>query len=84
VIAWRRLRVTVIALSAVGLRVFFRRFVKNVSGGKLKLTKYFISGGAGFIGGHLVDRLVANGSSVTVYDNLSSGKKSIFNTISVR
>ena len=39
------------------------------------MTKYFISGGAGFIGGHLVDRLVANGSSVTVYDNLSSGKE---------
>lgn len=35
----------------------------------------FVSGGAGFIGSHLVDRLVARGDSVTVYDNLSSGKK---------
>jgi UDP-glucose 4-epimerase len=39
------------------------------------MTKYFISGGAGFIGGHLVDRLVNNGGTVTVYDNLSSGKE---------
>jgi len=38
------------------------------------LTRYFISGGAGFIGSHLVDRLI-NSGEVTVYDNLSSGKK---------
>ncbi len=38
------------------------------------MTKYFISGGAGFIGSHLVDRLVRDGENVTVYDNLSSGK----------
>jgi len=35
----------------------------------------FVTGGAGFIGSHLVDRLVADGHSVTIYDNLSSGKK---------
>jgi len=38
------------------------------------LTRYFITGGAGFIGSHLVDRLISLGK-VTVYDNLSSGKK---------
>jgi len=38
------------------------------------LTRYFITGGAGFIGSHLVDRLASSGE-VTVYDNLSSGKK---------
>lgn len=37
--------------------------------------KAIITGGAGFIGSHLVDRLVAEGNQVTVYDNLSSGKK---------
>jgi UDP-glucose 4-epimerase len=35
----------------------------------------FVSGGAGFIGSHLVDRLIADADDVTVYDNLSSGKK---------
>lgn len=38
-------------------------------------TKYFITGGAGFIGSHLVDRLMSEGKTVTVYDNLVSGKK---------
>lgn len=38
-------------------------------------TKYFVTGGAGFIGSHLVDRLVRGGNIVTVYDNLVSGRK---------
>ena len=32
-----------------------------------------VTGGAGFIGSHLVDRLVARGNKVLVVDNLSSG-----------
>jgi len=35
--------------------------------------RHFVSGGAGFIGSHLVDKLVSIGD-VTLYDNLSSGK----------
>ena len=35
-----------------------------------------VTGGAGFIGSHLIDRLVARGDSVVVIDNLSSGHAS--------
>ena len=38
--------------------------------------KYLITGGAGFIGSHLVDALVSAGHEVTVIDSLVSGKKS--------
>lgn len=37
--------------------------------------KYFITGGAGFIGSHIVDRIIKEGNSVVVYDNFSTGKK---------
>jgi UDP-glucose 4-epimerase len=37
--------------------------------------KAFVTGGAGFIGSNLVDRLISRGNSVTVFDNLSSGER---------
>jgi UDP-glucose 4-epimerase len=36
--------------------------------------RYFITGGAGFIGGHLTDRLLEDGHHVHVLDNLSTGR----------
>jgi len=38
-------------------------------------VKAFVTGGAGFIGSYLVDRLIAEGYFVSVFDNLSSGRK---------
>lgn len=34
-----------------------------------------LSGGAGFIGSHVAEHLLADGHEVTIVDNLSSGKR---------
>lgn len=41
--------------------------------------KILVTGGAGFIASHLVDRLIALGHEVVIIDNLSSGKKEYLN-----
>jgi len=46
------------------------------------MARYLVTGGAGFIGSHVVDRLVADGHSVRVLDDLSSG--TLDNLASVR
>ena len=38
------------------------------------MTRYLITGGTGFIGSHLSEALLAQGHSVTVIDNLSTGR----------
>jgi UDP-glucose 4-epimerase len=48
----------------------------------MKLDKYkkcIVVGGAGFIGSHLVDRLVKDGNEVIVVDDLSTGKEENIN-----
>jgi len=41
--------------------------------------KILVTGGAGFIGSHLVDRLIKEDHKVAVIDNLSTGKKENLN-----
>ncbi|TSD01064.1 MAG: UDP-glucose 4-epimerase [Parcubacteria group bacterium Athens0714_26] len=43
------------------------------------MTKFLVTGGAGFIGSHIVDALVKDGSEVVVIDNLATGKKENIN-----
>ena len=43
--------------------------------------KCLVTGGAGFIGSHLVERLVLQGHEVTVVDDLSSGKLSNLDSV---
>nr|GMD19973.1 UDP-glucuronic acid decarboxylase 2-like [Ipomoea batatas] len=57
------------------------RFEPFNSGGKIPLglqrkgLRIVVTGGAGFVGSHLVDRLVARGDSVIVVDNFFTGRK---------
>src|SRR3989338_6172497 len=45
--------------------------------------KVLVTGGAGFIGSHIVDRLTAKGFEVIVVDNLSTGSKKNTNPKSI-
>ena len=49
---------------------------KGAKRSKVKPLNVVVTGGAGFIGSTLVDRLMSLGHSVTVVDNLSGGDKS--------
>jgi nucleoside-diphosphate-sugar epimerase len=39
------------------------------------MAKYLVTGGAGFIGSHIVERLVRDGESVRVLDNFATGHR---------
>ncbi|MGA1848348.1 MAG: SDR family NAD(P)-dependent oxidoreductase [Thermoplasmatota archaeon] len=43
--------------------------------GTMSLKRVLVTGGAGFIGSHIVDALLKRGYDVSVLDNLSSGKR---------
>ncbi|PIA44375.1 hypothetical protein AQUCO_01700166v1 [Aquilegia coerulea] len=66
----------------VTTRVNYNGFKANVNlGGKIPLglkrkgLRIVVTGGAGFVGSHLVDRLMARGDSVIVVDNFFTGRK---------
>ncbi len=40
------------------------------------MSKFLVTGGAGFIGGHITEHLIGEGHEVVVFDNLSTGKLS--------
>ncbi|XP_057549184.1 UDP-glucuronic acid decarboxylase 2-like [Amaranthus tricolor] len=48
---------------------------KVTLGLKTKGLRIVVTGGAGFVGSHLVDRLIARGDSVIVVDNFFTGRK---------
>lgn len=45
----------------------------------MRKKNILVTGGAGFIGSHITDRLIALGHNVTIFDNLSTGEKKFIN-----
>jgi len=43
------------------------------------MAVHFVTGGAGFIGSHVVDRLISDGQRVVIIDNLSTGRRENLN-----
>ncbi len=48
------------------------------------MTKAVVTGGAGFIGSHLVEELVDRGNQVEIIDNLANGKMENIDSLIVR
>ena len=47
----------------------------------MDLALYLVTGGAGFIGSHIVEELVRRGESVRILDNLSTGSKANLSSV---
>ncbi|KMT05995.1 hypothetical protein BVRB_7g164820 [Beta vulgaris subsp. vulgaris] len=68
-------------LSSESTRMLSHRVTDGFRSGKVPLglkrkgLRIVVTGGAGFVGSHLVDRLIARGDSVIVVDNFFTGRK---------
>lgn len=64
--------------------------INNINKARRNFVAVLVTGGAGFIGSHIVDRLVKKGYGVIIVDNLSNGKvsninpKAVFYNIDIR
>ena len=45
------------------------------------MKEFLITGGAGFVGSHLAEELIRRGNSVTILDDLNTGKISNLESI---
>ena len=67
------LRPTTADWSELAFRI--REFCGGSNEFDLAINRAFVTGGAGFIGSHVVDRLARDGAHVTIYDNFSTGQE---------
>lgn len=76
---------TILRLSAFGsaqapdpvflLKMTVRTSVARISRKVIRMHKFMVTGGAGFIGSHIVELLFSEGHDVVVYDNFSTGRE---------
>lgn len=66
-------------IAQLNVRMFPTCVLKTQEEHNKNMSKILVTGGGGFIGSHLVDKLIELGHEVTVVDDLSSGKQENIN-----